>query len=356
MDIAQEVALLIGQPEGARLEYKAVLPPARTVAQLICSFANSQGGFIVLGVAEIGGKLKINGLSEEFRATAITHKAIDLLSPRPGVNYEYVFHEHKRLYVIKVEESDTPIALEGRVYVRKGAHSVLKIALSEEHNRYPRIKKLSSILKQYREKCTSAKAKYLDHYQSVLNILDDLGSLLYPESPQKPTTSQEGRVLMRILFSSCADNFETYMSDLLYEIYLAKPATLKSNEQITVKEVLDCTDMHEFINVYAKKKLAKLQRGSVKGFIADNPQIKGLDVFNDDLQEGIEKLLQIRHLYSHRNGIVDEKFLRYYPDLKLNDEHQMPLDDFLKRFEYLAQAIDAVDRAALAKFQLASLG
>jgi hypothetical protein len=30
-------------------------------------------------------------------------------------------------------------------------------------------------------------------------------------------------MLMRILFSSCADTFETFMSDLLYEIYLAKP-------------------------------------------------------------------------------------------------------------------------------------
>jgi hypothetical protein len=324
MDIAKEVAVLIGRPAEARLEYKAVLPPARTVAQLICSFANSQGGFIVLGVAHVGGKLKINGLSEEFRATAITHNAIDLLSPRPGVNYEYVFYEQKRLYVIKVEKSDTPIALEGKVYVREGAHSVLKTAPSKENNRYPRIKKLSSMLKQYKKQCTSAKAKYLDHYQSVLNILDDLGSLLYPESPQKPTTSQEGKVLMRILFSSCADNFETYM--------------------------------HEFVDVYAKKKLAKLQRGSVKGFIADNPQIKGLGVFNDDLQDGIEKLLQIRHLYSHRNGIVDEKFLRYYPDLKLNDEHQMPLDDFLEKFEYLAQTIDAVDMAGLTKYQLASLG
>ncbi len=77
MDIAKEVAELIGRPEGARLEYKAVLPPARTVAQLICSFANSQGGFIVLGVADVNGKLNINGLSEEFHATAITHKAID---------------------------------------------------------------------------------------------------------------------------------------------------------------------------------------------------------------------------------------------------------------------------------------
>jgi hypothetical protein len=355
MDISQEVSGLIGGPEGLRLEYKAVLPPARTVAQLICSFANAEGGFIVLGVAETNGKITINGLSEEFRATAITHKAMDLLSPKPSVDYQYIVHAQKRLYVIKVDKSDTPITLQGSVYVRTGAHSVLKQVTPPAKERgYPKTGTLSSLLKQYKETGTAAKVKFLDHYQSILNICDSVPTLLYPESGQKPTTNQEGKVLMRVLFSSCADTFETYMSDLLYEIYLAQPATLKSGEQVTVKEVLDCTDMQEFVDFYAKKKLAKLQRGSVKGFIADTSQISGLGVFNADRQEGIEKLLQIRHLYSHRNGIVDEKFLRYYPDLRLNDEHLMSLDDFLEKFEYLAQTVDAVDRSALVKYQLAS--
>ena len=52
---------------------------------------------------------------------------------------------------------------------------------------------------------------------------------------------------MRILFSSCADNFETFLSDLLYEIYLANPNTLKSNQQVTIKEIIDCPDMQEFV-------------------------------------------------------------------------------------------------------------
>jgi len=53
---------------------------------------------------------------------------------------------------------------------------------------------------------------------------------------------------MGILFSSCADTVHTFMSDLLYEVYLAKPQTLKSDAPVTVKEVLDCSDMQEFIS------------------------------------------------------------------------------------------------------------
>jgi hypothetical protein len=76
----------------------------------------------------------------------------------------------------------------------------------------------------------------------VLRILDDLRHLLYPKGSGVPTDNAEGKMLMRILFSSIADTFETFMSDLLYEVYLAKPETLKSDAPVTVKEVLDCAD------------------------------------------------------------------------------------------------------------------
>ncbi len=354
IDIEKEVAGLIGQPESVSLEYKAVLPPAATLSRIISAFANTEGGFIVLGVAEDDGTLRINGLSDEFHAVSITHKAVDLLSPRPNVNYQYVLRDGKRLFVIKVETSDVPVVVGGREYVRVGANSQLKQGEVQKSISDPKIQRLFLSLKEQRNKCTGSKAKVLDHYQSVLNILDDLRSLLYPESANKQTTVPEGRVLMRILFSSCADNFETYLSDLLYEIYLAKPETLKSEATISVREVLEFADMQEFISAYAKKKLSKLQRGSVKGFIADNRQINGLGVFNDASEEEVERILQIRHLYSHRNGIIDEKFQGYFPTAKLNEEHQMTLDEFLAKFEYLAQIINTLDQVALAKYQLAS--
>ncbi|MGK5085898.1 ATP-binding protein [Bdellovibrionota bacterium FG-1] len=354
-----EISRLIGQPEDERLEYKAVLPPARTVGQLICAFANAKGGYLVLGVVESSGKLLVNGLSEDFRANEITQRAVDLLSPRPSVSFQYLEHSQKRLFVIFVEKSAGPVSIEGKVFVRQGAKTVLTNSNIREitPESYARLKAISARLSTFKAGCTGSGAKFIDHFRSVLNIVDDLGKVLYPVSPAQVTTDQEGKMLMRILFSSCTDNFETYLSDLLYEIYLAKPDTLKSAAQVTLKEVLDCSDMQEFVDFYAKKKLAKLQRGSVKGFITENPQIASLGVLTDAYQEGIEKLLQIRHLYSHRNGIVDERFLQHYPGLfTINQEHCMTLDDFLDKFEYLATVVDSVDKAALSKYSLASVG
>ena len=354
MSITQDILDRIGQPESERLEYKAVLPPAATVAQLIAAFANTKGGAIVLGVFDNGNGILINGLSDEFRAVQITRKAIDLLSPKPAVTYDNIVHDGKRLFVIEVQKSAAAVLLGGKSYVRTGDRIVLTQAAPGKAIRNVGIDRLSTIFKTSRTSCTAARAKLLDHYESVLLILDDLSKLVYPKGATVPTDNAEGKMLMRILFSSCADNFEIFMSDLLFEIYLAKPETLKSNAQVTVKEVLDCTDMQEFITRYAKSKLKKLQRGSVKGFIADNKQIKSLGVFDATTQEEIEKLLQIRHLYAHQNGLVDERFREYFPAANLNDEFRMTLDEFLSRLEYLAQAIEAVDTAARSDYQLAS--
>jgi hypothetical protein len=354
MDIAQDILDRIGQPKSEQLEYKAVLPPAATLAQLICSFANTNGGGIVLGVVENGKEVLINGLSDDFRAVQITRKAIDLLSPPPAVSYDYVVHRGNRLFVIDVKKSASEVSFQGKIYTRVGDRTTLKESGAVKAIRETGIARLSKELAEDRKSCTSARAKLLDHYESVLRILDDLANLLYPKGSNVPTDNAEGKMLMRILFSSCADTFETFMSDLLYEIYLAKPQTLKSEATVTVKEVLDCSDMQEFITRYAKEKLKKLQRGSVKGFIADNQAIKSLNVFDATRVEEIEKILQIRHLYTHQNGIIDEKFRKAFPLAKVNDEYPMTLDEFLHRFDYLSQAVEAVDEASRKDFKLAA--
>lgn len=351
----KDLSNIIGQPEGEELEYKAVLPPARTMGQLISSFANTKGGLIVLGVAEKGsGRNEAIGLSEDFQANSIVHKAIDLLNPKPSIEYYYSKHGSKRIYVIQIAKSDAEILIEGKAFIRHGSTTVLKhppIKIIKK-DVYLKIDALGK--KLIVSPKTEALSKFLDHYQSVLNILSDSKSLLYPKSFAEPTNNPEGKILMRILFSSCADNFETYLSDLLYEIYLAKPESLKSEETVTIKEVLDCNDLQEFINYFAKKKLSKLKRGSVTAFLSENKQIEKLNAIDSTEQKEIEKLLQIRHLYAHNSGIVDEKFLKYFPAYRLNDTHELSLDTMLAYLEYFVVIVSQIDKAAMQKFNLAN--
>jgi len=359
MDLTLDLQQIIGRPESSTLEYKAVLPPSKNIAQLICSFANTDGGYIVLGVTEGGaGGIEINGLSEEFHANSITHKAIDLLTPQPQIFYQYVVYKGKKLYVIKVDKSPTIISLDGKVYKRVGDIDKLSnpIEMQFRTNGYARIKTLNTFLETSKRNSTNSKVRILEHYQSILKIIDDLGAILYPEGVDTPTNNQEGKVLSRILFSSFVDNFETYLSELLYEIFLATPSTLKSNQQVSIEEVLNCSDLQEFVKYWAKQKIGKLQKGSVKGFIKDNKQISELGVFDESKQNDIEKILQIRHLYSHRNGIVDEKFLQYFAgQFTINSIHEISISDFCNTLNFLTETSSQIDTAAIAKFKLACI-
>ena len=352
MDWIEDVKRIVGQPESKTLEYKAVLPPSRNVAQILCSFANTEGVFLILGVTDDS---KINGLSEDFHANTITHKALDWLTPNPNIEYQYVSIEDKKLYAIKVDKSDSIISVEGKVYIRKEDRTKLADPITVNFNTggYERIKQINSHIEELKSDATYAKISFIEHYQSILKIVDDLGDILYPESPENPTTNQEGKILCRILFSSVVDNFETYLSDLLYEIFLAYPETLKSQQTVTIEEVLNCSDLQDFVKFWAKQKIGKLQKGSVRGFLKDTKQIRDLQVLDKDEQNEIEKILQIRHLYAHRNGMVDEKFLQFFTGkFTIGSEHQMGIKKIFEKLDYLTDVVNRIDRSAIDKYKL----
>ena len=181
MDITNEAKQLIGQAKNANLEYKAVLPPSRSMAQIISSFANAEGGYLILGISESkDGSIEVNGLSEDFHANTITHKALDILVPQPKVNYQYISFNGKKLYVIKVEKSDLPVSIEGKIYKRVGADIKLTnpVEITFKTNGYVKIESINQQLETYKSNATNAKTKLIEHYQSILKIMDDLGQIL----------------------------------------------------------------------------------------------------------------------------------------------------------------------------------
>ena len=357
-DLMQEVIPLIGKPKSENLEYQAVLPTSRMIATLISAFANSNGGYIILGIAEDAKKNpRVVGLSVDFQATTVVHKAIDQLSPKPAIEYDYIVYQDKQLFAIKVEKSGLPITTESRRYVRTGAQVLLHNPPIQTYTSTEQalFEKTAADLRAYKTTCTESKSRFIEHFISVIKILDNSATIVFPVSVKAFPNTPEGKLQMRLIFSSCADSFEIYLSDLLYEIYLANPQTLKSDKTVTLKEVLGCADMQEFVNFYAKKLMSKLQRGSIKGFISENKEMSDLQAMNDAEQGELEKILQVRHLYSHRNGIVDEKFLKHYPgQFAINDEHRFNVEELLNKLLYLGAVADKIDRAAIQKHQLAT--
>jgi hypothetical protein len=346
---------IIGQPEGQTLEYKTVVPPPSLVARIVASFANSDGGFLICGVRD---DLIVQGIADEVPAPSIIDSALARLNPRPTVNHYFAEVEGKRLYVLEVAKSSHAVTTEqGVIYSRVGDHTITSRLATEgegeTRSQHEIIAKLLNELEAFKVKASEAKQRLIEQYINLTQLIERSTPILCPEKTSLVTNKAEGKVLARLLLSSFADSFENYVTNLLFEIYLAKPETLKTSSPVTVQEVLDCFDMEAFIRFVATRKISGLKKGNVKGLIEENKQIQNLEVFSDSIIKEIDEIFQTRHLYVHSNGRVDSKFANSVSgEYQIGDEHNMTIDEICNAANLLSTTADQLDRAAIAKYGL----
>jgi len=74
----------LGQCESERHDFKFNLPDTGTLTKICCAFANSLGGFIVVGVKERSGHFLVEGLAPDRE---LAKKFADKLHPVPSIDF-----------------------------------------------------------------------------------------------------------------------------------------------------------------------------------------------------------------------------------------------------------------------------
>ncbi len=110
----EDIIKLLREGESERVEFKTSV--SADFGELICSFANTQGGYILVGVNDEG---EIVG-AKENEIEKISSFLLSII-PRPEVRIEKVYIDEKLVIVIKVEKSEKLHTVGGRVYVRIGS-------------------------------------------------------------------------------------------------------------------------------------------------------------------------------------------------------------------------------------------
>lgn len=111
-----EILELIFAGESESLELKTSVRDPQLLARLIGSFANAQGGKIVIGVKE---PPEVVGVDEAL-TRRIYEAARKLLAPEPSTKLSFIETEGKRIAVIEVERSGEIVLSDGSAFVRAG--------------------------------------------------------------------------------------------------------------------------------------------------------------------------------------------------------------------------------------------
>jgi len=358
---SEEIKNLIGQPESETLEYKTSVPLPQVIARVIAAFANTSGGVLILGV---GDDLKVVGLEEDSPVGSVVEAAISRIAPQPKIRHYQIDlnqdSETKRLYVIEVEKCSSLVVTENAsVYIRKGGattkQNIPQVVPIPVQPKNDCIIQLSNNINNIFNGSTESKTRLLKQYLDLLKLSNDLIDAICPADPQRPTNIQYGRTVARLIFSSVVDSFETYLVSLLAEIHLARPETLKSDSTLTTKEILGCQDMSEIIELAARKRVEKITRGNEEEFTkAFKPT--GIEPLLENEIPVASDWFQIRHLFTHKNGIVDRKFLAKVPKTRLNpgDEYAVSLEGICRSINFFINVVYRIDAEAIAKHGLST--
>lgn len=170
----QSFTELLPQSEGLRLERKLTLSHAYKIARTLVAFANTSGGYLLVGIADNG---TVMGIKSELEEVSKLAKACDwLVVPSLEIKYRAVTWEDKIVLQIQVLESTSKphYALDERgnrtIYVRSRDKSVPTNHLVFSDNELdktllesPRVKGLIQFLKQH-ESIT------LKRYAALINV------------------------------------------------------------------------------------------------------------------------------------------------------------------------------------------
>ena len=356
------IELLIGQPEGPNLEYKLVVPPPALVARVVAAFANGDGGVLVLGVKD---NLEVVGLDPDAPAAAVVEAGIARIAPRPSVKHYPLKIEARgvtrHLYIVEVDKSLGSLATEdNKVYVRDGTTVRLaspEMPLPPVNRRTPRqVAEVLTLLTQPCDASTPARLSLIKQYLNLFHIVSQSSLIMRADGDEPPRASSDGSTLARLVMSSLVDTLEIFLSDLLFEIYLAEPRTLKSRAQVTIEEVLNCQDMAEVVRFLAGARVRELKRGAEEAYAKSFKQCTGLEPFRQAELPRVKLFFQVRHLCTHSNGIVGAQFIAKTRPCQQQegDEYPVTLAALCEAATLFIGIAHRLDQAALDKYHLNS--
>ena len=158
-----------------------------------------------------------------------------------------------------------------------------------------------------------------------------------------------------LVVAKTADNFLTYISQLLSLVYKTKPVMLKSGEQERLEFILQYTSMDELRSAIADKRverLAYLGLRDLDDYIAAQMAFRLFESAGD--RDRAALIVEYRNLLSHNRGVVSAVSARRFPQLatSVGKRIEMTHEELRDMRQFLEHAVMDIDVRAAVKFGL----
>jgi hypothetical protein len=157
-----------------------------------------------------------------------------------------------------------------------------------------------------------------------------------------------------------ANNFFSYISEVLQSVLTNRPEILRSSERITTEEVLQFSNVGDIVAYVADRKLNELSYGGLKGVESFLKERLGVGLFESDQERVLLTILsELRNIHTHNRGIINRLFLSRVGrtsyqnfEFQLGERSQTSLDEFAVLARNAIDIALRLDRRLSEKFSL----
>jgi hypothetical protein len=231
------------------------------------------------------------------------------------------------------------------------------------------------------ESCTEACSRFFDFDEEITQFFiffvrwtrrpdqmyEDVVKLAYKDDPEKleeflaePKAGESnlrrfGRFVMEMMVVRGADNFLTYVSELLALIFTSRPETLKSSETVKLEDILQHSTMDDLVKRLAERRVERLSYQGMKDLQKDMAEKLNFEIFptSESLGRAV-RIIENRNLLVHNRGIVSKAFQARTGDVSLAVGKLINLSppSVVSDLEFLANSVLDIDERAAVKFGL----
>ncbi|MFD3982492.1 hypothetical protein ACFWR6_28255 [Streptomyces griseus] len=208
----------------------------------------------------------------------------------------------------------------------------------------------------------------LKEYEHLLNAVGSAFSEIAPDGPEtlfpghyqrrermRKTVKDLTPASAELGLTRCVENFLSYLSDILTDALIARPELLKSQEQVSLEEVLEHGSIDDFVSWAAEKRVAQLSFKGLDEIAQYISKRLGLQLHRDETDWlKLKKGVALRNLIVHRRSIIDQRFIHLTKEksLKKGDVYETTMNDYVRTAESAMKIVGEFDTEVSTKFSI----
>jgi len=156
-----------------------------------------------------------------------------------------------------------------------------------------------------------------------------------------------------------ADNFCSFLSDIIKACVKAKPELLTSKETISLEEVLKFQNYDDLVSYIIDKKINELSYGGIKKLEEFLLSRTAISLWQSEDQKALlSTSIELRNVHTHNRGIINELTLKRLKDvntpfrLKIGQHFHAIFDNLVLMANNMFDIAKRVDREAVSKFSI----